>query len=160
MFIVLGTSLVCIIISILIYIGTSYDKLPNSLITLGLSHLIVGALFLMLAGGSYESYLTIRADWDATINQYRGAVEMYEDKAVLNMDKVQKSFTDFQYQGYQDNIAEAIFELRNTIISYNRTLIKKKVMNDNLIFSWLIIAPDEDMKIINILNDRNKQAAQ
>lgn len=98
---------------------------------------------------SYISYLNIRAQYDAVINQYKGAVTMYADYATLDMEKA--TFTDFKYQGYQENVAKVIVDLRKEIVSYNKTLIQKRIMNDNPVFSWLIIAPDKDMKIINIV---------
>jgi len=107
------------------------------------------AVTIIITSGSYGSYLDIRAQYDAVINQYRGAVVMYSDYASLDMEKA--VFTDFKYQGYQENIAKVIVDLRKEIITYNKILIRKRIMDGNPVFSWLIIAPDKDMKIINIV---------
>jgi len=98
---------------------------------------------------SYVSYLDIRAMYDATINQYKGAVTVYADYADLDVKKA--TLTDFKHQGYQENMARAITSLRRQIVYYNETPVKKRILNKNIMFGWLIIGPDEDMKIINIV---------
>lgn len=121
------------------------DAIPASIIT----GIILTVVFSITIGCSYSTYLDTRAQYDAVINQYKGAVTMYADYATLDMEKA--AFTDFKYQGYQENIAAVITDMRREIISYNRMLIQKRIMDKNPVFSWLIIAPDEDMKIINIV---------
>lgn len=106
-------------------------------------------ILVIIVASSYTSYLDIRAQYDAVINQYKGAVTVYADYATLDMEKA--TFTDFKYQGYQENISKVIVDLRNEIIIYNKVLIKKRILDKNPLFNWLIIAPDKDMKIINIV---------
>ena len=108
-----------------------------------------GITIVLIIGISYVTYLDIRAQYDTVINQYKGAVTMYADYASLDMEKA--TFTDFKYQGYQENISKVIVDLRREIVYYNKVLIKKRIMDKNPVFSWLIIAPDKDMKIINIV---------
>jgi len=98
---------------------------------------------------SYTTYVQTRTQYDAVINQYRGAIELYSERASLNLAKA--ALTDFKYQGYQDNMSAIIIQLRKSVVEYNKTIISKRIMKKNLLFSWLIIAPDEDMKIINII---------
>jgi hypothetical protein len=114
-----------------------------------ISSVILILVFSIAIGGSYSTYLDTRAQYDAVINQYKGAVTMYADYASLDMEKA--AFTDFKYQGYQENIAAVIVDLRKEIILYNKTIIQKRIMDKNPVFNWLIIAPDKDMKIINIV---------
>jgi hypothetical protein len=121
------------------------DTVPASIIT----SIILTAVISITIGVSYSTYLDTRAQYDAVINQYKGAVTMYADYASLDMEKA--AFTDFKYQGYQENVAAVIIDLRKEMISYNRVLIQKRIMDKNPVFSWLIIAPDKDMKIINIV---------
>lgn len=110
---------------------------------------ISGIIIIFTVGVSYITYLDIRAQYGAVINQYKGAVTMYTDYASLDVEKA--TFTDFKYQGYQENVAKVIVDLRKEIVCYNKALIKKRIMDKNPVFSWLIIAPDKDMKIINIV---------
>ena len=125
------------------------DKMSNARTTVWVSSIISTVIVVIIISVSYATYLNIRAQYDAVINQYKGAVTMYADYASLDMEKV--AFTDFKYQGYQENIAGVITDLRKEIVGYNKVLIMKRVMDRNSVFSWLIIAPDEDMKIINIV---------
>ena len=100
-------------------------------------------------GTSYTSYLNARTFYDATVEQYRGAVTMYEDAAALDIEKA--AFTDFVYKDYQDNVAFMILTLRRKVVRYNEELISKRIMNKSFMFNWLIIAPDKDMKIIRMV---------
>jgi hypothetical protein len=43
--------------------------------------------------------------------------------------------------------------LRSKVTDYNETIVKKRVMKDNILFKWMIIAPDSDMVPINLLED-------
>ena len=124
-------------------------RVSNTRVTGWVTGTIGTIIIVAVISGSYSSYLDIRAQYDAVINQYKGAVTMYSDYASLDMEKA--TFTDFRYQGYQENIAKVIIDLRKEIITYNKTLIQKGIMDKNPVFSWLIVAPDKDMKIINIV---------
>lgn len=133
---------------LIIFLTHKYDRKDTIFATIicGAISTIVVVIVVVV---SYISYLDIRAQYDAVINQYKGAVTVYADYATLDMEKA--TFTDFKYQGYQENISKIIVDLRNEIIAYNKVLIKKRILNKNLFFNWLIIAPDKDMKIINIV---------
>jgi len=104
-----------------------------------------------VVGDSYASYLSNRAFYDATIEQYRGAVEMYKDYAVIDMNKTRFAFTDFKYKGYQQEISKMILDLRRKIVSYNRSFMVKKIKNASWFFNWYIIANDPNMKIIRMI---------
>lgn len=140
--------IVLVIIAIVVFAVFKNDRrdvIPASII----AGVVVTIIFSIILGVSYRSYLDTRAQYDAVINQYKGAVTMYTDYATLDMGKA--AFTDFKYQGYQENVSTIIIDLRSEIITYNKILIQKRIMDKNPIFSWLIIAPDKDMKIINIV---------
>lgn len=98
---------------------------------------------------SFSNYSEMRAQYDATITQYRGAVTIYSDRADLDIKKA--AFTDFVYKGYQENIAGFVKDLRREVLRYNRSLVKKRIWGGNWFYGWFIIVPDSDMKIINIL---------
>lgn len=97
---------------------------------------------------SYNSYVDMKKTYEATISQYRNSVEMYEDKAVINVNE--DSFTDFKYKGYQENIAQMIRDIRNKVESYNNKYIGKQEFGSNPLFSWYIVGPSEDMKLIRL----------
>jgi hypothetical protein len=150
MLIVFG--LLAIVISIVWITWKSSDidtRDVNTQIAAWFTGIIGTAIVVITIAVSYSSYLDIRAQYDAVINQYKGAVTMYSDYASLDMEKA--TFTDFKYQGYQENMAKVVMDLRKEIIVYNRVLIQKRIMDGNPVFNWLIIAPDKDMKIINIV---------
>lgn len=97
---------------------------------------------------SYINYVKTKTTYDTIITQYKGAIELYADKAVLHIDKV--FVTDFQYQGYQENMAELVKDLRSSVIGCNKTIIMKRLLGKNILFKGLIVQPDPDMVPINI----------
>ena len=105
----------------------------------------------ILLSASYSTYVSTRTQYDAIITQYKDAVTMYADRASIDVKRV--AFVDFKYKGYQDNMAKFIRSLRREIVSYNKKLISKRVMDKSFMFNWLIIAPDKDMKIINMIEE-------
>lgn len=109
---------------------------------------LLAAILLFVVYMSYTSYLSARSFYSATVEQYATAVEMYEDKAVIDIEAA--AWTDFKYQGYQANIADFIVTLRDKITNYNEAIIQKRVMDANPLLNWLVIAPDDDMKIIKM----------
>jgi hypothetical protein len=114
---------------------------------------IVCSVFILIIcscvwGKSYTRYLDDRAFYTATKEQYFSAIEVYTNYAVIDMGKA--AFTDFRYSGYQSNVAHFVTSLRNRIIKYNKSIVKKRVQGKNPIFSWLIIEPDDDMLIIKM----------
>lgn len=97
---------------------------------------------------SYTSYVDLRATYDATIEQYATSIEMYGDKAVIDLKNA--AWTDFKYQGYQQNAAKFIADLRSELTAYNKAFISKKKFHENWFFGWVIIPPDSDMKIVSM----------
>lgn len=118
--------------------------------------LVYGMVTLIALSNSYDSYINARAYYDNLIAQYKGAIVLYEDKAVsLDMEKaVSHGLTDMRYQGYQDKMGDFILDLRKSITDYNSTIIKKHLMKKNFFYSWYIILPDADMHTIDIV-DKN-----
>ena len=105
----------------------------------------------LVIGMSYDKYLQDRAFFSATKEQYHSAITVYENHATINMNRA--SFTDLKYQGYQENIGKFVSDLRNNIINYNESIVKKRVMGDNLFLNWFIVEPDNDMVIIKMLTE-------
>jgi hypothetical protein len=98
--------------------------------------------------GSYGSYLDCKSFYTSTVEQYASAIEIYGDKAVIDIEAV--ALTDFKYKGYQENISKFVVDLRNRIVDYNEIMVAKMTMDKNPLFSWLVIAPDKDMKLITM----------
>lgn len=107
-----------------------------------------GAIVVGIMWASYLTYLNQRAFYDATIEQYATAITMYEDRAVIDIESA--AWTDLKYKGYQDNISNLILDLRRSIIRYNKIYVIKTKMDSNILFNWIIIGMDEDMKIIKM----------
>ncbi len=103
--------------------------------------------------GSYSRYVDLRATYDATIEQYATSIEIYGGKAVLDVKSA--AWTDLKYEGYQKNIAGFIVDLRKVVSRYNKRLIKQLKYAENWFFSWVVIAPDDDMKIISMKAAQN-----
>lgn len=152
--------LVIIFLSIALFIGWFVHKLneedkANRWAYAVIGFVVTGIVMLMLialiVGSSYSSYLENRAFYDATVEQYRGAVTTYKDYAVIDIEKTRAAFTDFKYQGYQEAMSKMIIGLQSKIVRYNRSFILKKVKNNSWFFDWLIIANDSDMKIIRMV---------
>jgi len=101
--------------------------------------------------GSYNSYLNDRAFFSATKEQYRSALTVYKDHATIDIKAA--AFTDFKYQGYQQHVADFIITLRKKVTKYNKSIVTKRVMKVNPLFNWMIVAPDDDMVPINLLED-------
>jgi len=114
-----------------------------------ISGFLFGCVLLVSIGVSYANYVGLRSSYDATIQQYRQAVTVYADHAKIDVQKA--SLTDFKYEGYQGNVADFIKSLRRNVVWYNQGLISKQVMKKNWFFGWVIVAPDDDMKVLNMV---------
>lgn len=127
----------------------SESRISDTLFAFLLPATIFFAICLVIIWLSWGTYTDLRAQYDATVNQYKSAVTMYEDRADLDIEKA--AFTDFKYKGYQENIAGFVKDLRREVVMYNKSFVKKRIYDRNWFFGWLIIGPDDDMKIINML---------
>jgi hypothetical protein len=128
-------------------------KTVGVLQVLSIINTIVG-LFLIITtlSTSYCSYLEMRSFYSATVEQYREQITLYKDNSdILSIN----AFTDFRGQGYQKEMSSKISELRLEIVKYNKNYVVKRVLKRNIIFSWLIVDVDEDMKILR-LNEKGE----
>ena len=100
-------------------------------------------------GMSYKTYLDSRAFYSATKEQYASSITVYKDHATIDVASI--AWTDFKYQGYQNEVASFIKDLRKVVTEYNETIVKKRIFKNNILFNWLIIAPDPDMVVIKLL---------
>lgn len=100
---------------------------------------------------SYANYVKARVFYDSIHKQYHNAVIIYGDKAIID---TERALTDFKYQGYQENIARFIKDLRLKVAGYNTNILSKRVLKRNPFLSWYIIAPDPDMKPLSMLKPK------
>lgn len=144
---------VTLIISGLVYLGNHKD--PGATFFATITALVVGAILgaflIIVICTSYGTYVDLRTSYDAAVKQYRQAVTIYVDHAQIDVKKA--ALTDFKYQGYQENAANFVRDLRRKVVWYNEGIVSKRVMKKNWFFNWLIIAPDDDMKVINLMVD-------
>ena len=148
---ILSSILIVIVVTALVYYINS-DAADVGICTAlgaGISSLVFGLIIIVTIASSYESYVDIRTQYDATVSQYREAVTLYKDNATIDVG--QAAFTDLKYQGYQKNMAYFVKDLREQVTSYNRALISKRIMDKNWFFNWVIIAPDNNMKILRLV---------
>jgi len=128
--------------------NTWTNTYTNTHITLGVCSVVFIVIHLVVICESYWSYLDDRAFYSATSEQYHSAIKIYKDHAVIDMGEA--AFTDLKYQGYQENISNFISSLRNKIIDYNQSIVKKRTMNKNPFFNWFIVKPDKDMLVMKM----------
>jgi hypothetical protein len=139
-----------------ISIMDEYDKsfkkcVLYSRVSLAITFFVGIVMHIVLVSSSYNTYVDARAKYDAIITQYRQAVTMYGDRASIDINRA--TFTDFAYQGYQENIGKMIIDLREEVTKYNKTIISKRTYKKNIFFRALIVPPDDDMKIINLTGE-------
>lgn len=98
-------------------------------------------------GQSYHTYVEIRAFYDHVQYQYKDALVIYEEKAILRISE--QSFTDFRYEGYQQTLGEFIRELRDQIALYNREYSRKITWKQTIV-GFFIVPPQDDMRPIEL----------
>lgn len=115
-----------------------------------------------IRGSSYYSYLDM-VEEQAAVKQRAAAINLYIDKAVTELQAgsgsirngelvITKSteLTDFKYANYQKEISSMITGLKCIVVSYNTSLVGKRKMYESRFWSWCIVPPDEDMKLLDI----------
>lgn len=116
----------------------------------GTAAFVVGLIFasifsILFWSFSYTNYLDAQKIYQGTIAQYKGAIEVYEDKAVINT----RQLTDFGHGKYNESMADLIRDLRNEVVRHNKIVIGKRIMGDNIFFNWFIIGED-DLKLLEV----------
>jgi len=144
MIIILILIAICIAIIQAFWRETTIDGIVSGIVC----SVILTIILAITIGGSYHSYLADRAFYTATKEQYHSAIKIYADHTVLDMGAA--ALTDLKYQGYQNNISSFITTLRNRIIKYNTSIVKKRVAGKNPMLSWFVVEPDDDMLIIKM----------
>jgi hypothetical protein len=140
-------SIILLVVFGFVLIVFKYNKAEKVICSCLISGLALGCFIIIPWAVSYSTYLGMKSFYEATYEQYFNAIEIYQDRAVID---TTVAFTDFKYQGYQDNISGYITDLRDKSIWYNELYIKKETMNNNIFFSWYIIPPSENMKLMRL----------
>lgn len=106
---------------------------------------------------SFDSAVDADVIHQGLITQYRSAITMYEDKAVLNIKDV--SYTDFKYEGYQKNMADMIRDIRTIVHQHNNILISKRAYKNNPFFGIYISMPESN-QLIHIIDPKEESKHQ
>lgn len=113
---------------------------------------VYGIVAIIINLTTYSDYAKARANYDSVLAQYGQAVKVYENKAVLDVKAIGDTWTDFRFQGYQENMSKMITDLRGSVADYNRYLISRRAWGKNFFVGWYMVMPDKDMKTIDIVN--------
>jgi hypothetical protein len=97
---------------------------------------------------SYLNYLDDRSFSNETYKQFKNQIIVYQQESKINVKNENNSntITDLKYQQYQDEISQNIRIYTTKVAAYNKSIIEKRILKNNIIFSWIIVAPDDDMK--------------
>lgn len=142
---------VCVLISFITFMS-SYNnvRIYNAIIALTMLSVISFIIIAIIVGNSYGNYIGLK-QYNVTIQQYANSINLYSKLAVPNKNIAQsQEITDLKYQNYQTSIKKLIKDLRWRTVRYNEVLIGKRELNNNIVFNWLIITPDENMKILKM----------
>ena len=115
---------------------------------------VVSIVITLVMWESYGNYVTMKQHF-INFEHHAETIEAYTELAVLDTKNVKTTtieFTDLKYQNYQGGVKDLIEDLRNSCIEYNKILIGKELYGNNILFSWLIIMPDDNMKAVKISN--------
>ena len=149
---VIGLFIVCVLISFLSFTMT-YSKnvrVENAVAGLIIPSVISLIIVSIIVGISYGTYIGLKQK-NVIIHQYAESISLYSMLAVPNKNVIQSSeITDLKYQNYQESIKELVQQLRRKVVSYNYVLVGKRELGNNVIFDWLIIMPDKNMKTLKM----------
>lgn len=101
---------------------------------------------------SFSGYCKLK-EKQATIDQYKTAVELYTKHANVPTGaegKLISDLTDSKYEGYQRQLAEYVTKYREAVIDYNKGLVARTTWNNTWSFGWIVKGPDADMKPIKM----------
>jgi len=133
---------VTIVASLYTYNTTNHDKTAS--ITCATVLIVVFSIITtLIVSASWAGYIELKQT-EATIQQYKEAISLYVDKAKLDITDP-KVLTDLKYNEYQNSLGRLIMDYRNAVNEYNKNLISRQILNNNIMLNWLIIGPDPDM---------------
>ena len=123
-------------------------------------NIIVVIVLVAILSISYSSYIDMKQHL-VNFDIHADTIASYEKLAKLDTTKTGtvNPLTDLKYQNYQRGIKDLISDLRDSCIIYNQNLVGKRTLGNNVIFSWLIIMPDDNMNVVkfsDLLNVKNR----
>lgn len=112
----------------------------------GITAAILIVIFFIIAvpSISYNSYLNLVEFRDGDYIEHK-VKAIRELKKMIERDDNLIAETK---NGYYESLAQEIRRLNDEVNWYNNMVISKQKFNDNIIFSWFIVSPDDNMKII------------
>jgi len=125
--------------------------LQNTISTIVIFIVIAVCIHVTTLNVSYKSYIDMKELGDACLPPRIEMINIYDDYATTKMSN-QSMFFSTEYQGYQENVSKFIENLGIVVIKHNRILVSKRIMKANWLFSWLIVAPDDNMVLLNMEN--------
>jgi len=145
--------LVCIAIvvaaSIINYMNSDMpNRLKDTFICAFVVSIMLGIVIGIVSGTSYKTYLNLK-QYRVGIEQYRNAIDLYTTKAKLSTSD-RNIITDLKYNKYQDALGTLVQDYKRIVTTYNNILIGKRALKDNIVFNWLVVGPDPDMKVVEI----------
>lgn len=119
-----------------------------------IAFVVLLVLTCIIWGKSYSTYLDLQCYRNSEIPLQKEAIQSYKNASIkaIGLDS-ETVMTDMKFQGYQQEVAKMIDNLKKTINLYNNELITKRRMKSSPVFSWLIFGPDPYMDIISINPD-------
>lgn len=164
MFTLIGLSvIVCLLVAICEHDEHNKGKASGGAAGAGfLCIIVIGVVFLVIKLISYANYLDMM-EKQATIEQEVASIKLYAEKGVgvfFPGQVLGKEFTDLKFNAYQEEMSDKIFRLKSMVQSYNRHVVSKKLMKDNLYWDWWIYMPDMNITTISmdeLLNPKREQ---
>lgn len=143
---------ICILIALTIYLtNDKRDRLPFAIISISITSIMASIVLCIFVLESYLNYVELKQR-EITIHQYAENINLYSKLATSfkGDDQLPSELTDFKYQSYQEGIKELSQQLRGEVVKYNKTLIGKRILENGIVFNWLITMPDKNMKVIKM----------
>jgi len=153
MIIILFFIAITLIVSTIVYAATekSFDKLSNALACLIVMTGSFTIVTIFILAGSYQSYIDLHK-MRSTFAPRLEIINAYAEKATGEFLTLEgKEITDLKYQHYQTTLGEMMTDFRRAVTYYNENLVGKRIMKESPFFSWLIVAPDPDMKEVSVV---------
>ncbi len=130
-------------------VAWSSKDLSETVICATVCTTIIAFISIVVLSSSYQNYIGLK-QYHANFENHAQTINKYV-KLASNFDKkTATEITDLKYQSYQNSLNTLIKDFRNYCTEYNKVVVGKKTLDNNIIFSWLIIAPDKDMKVVQV----------
>lgn len=147
MLLILG--LILIGCAITYWVARSSRNMDDTLVCAIVCTVIVTGISILVLATSYQHYIGLK-QYHANFENHAQTIKKYTKLASNFDNKTTTEITDLKYQSYQNSLKSLIESFRNYCTEYNKVVVGKRTLDNNIIFNWLIIAPDEDMKVVQV----------